>query len=98
MLIKKDESGKKMEPIEEATVDTPSEYAEVIEVFGSAGGEMADMFNAATRLISFSRFHAGNDGLAHAPAQRDARRGQHVPPFLECGPYRGDFNGRRTAR
>ena len=45
VLIKKDEQGRKLEPIEEATVDVPSEYAgKAIEVFGSAGGEMADMF------------------------------------------------------
>ena len=45
VLIKKDESGRKLEPIEEATVDVPSEYAgKAIEVFGSAGGEMSDMY------------------------------------------------------
>jgi GTP-binding protein len=44
VLFKKDAQGTRTEPIEEATVDVPSEYAgKVIEVFGSAGGEMRDM-------------------------------------------------------
>ena len=57
VLIKKDEAGRKLEPIEEATVDVPSEYAgKAIEVFGGAGGEMSDMFQRGdqTHLVSKS--------------------------------------------
>jgi GTP-binding protein len=44
VLFKRLPDGTITEPIEEATVDVPAEYAgKVIEVFGSAGGEMADM-------------------------------------------------------
>ena len=44
VIIKTDEHGHKLEPIEEATVEVPSEYAgKAIEVFGNAGGEMTDM-------------------------------------------------------
>lgn len=57
MLIKKDESGRKLEPIEEATVDVPSEYAgKAIEVFGSAGGEMSDMYQRGDQTHLVSRF------------------------------------------
>ena len=55
VLIKKDESGRKLEPIEEATVDVPSEYAgKAIEVFGSAGGTMG----LRTRLLNVTRGEA----------------------------------------
>ena len=44
VIIKTDEHGKKLEPVEQAVVDVPAEYAgKVIEIFGSAGGEMTDM-------------------------------------------------------
>jgi GTP-binding protein len=43
-VILKKEKGVTLEPIEQAVVDVPSEYAgKVIEIFGSRGGEMADM-------------------------------------------------------
>ncbi|HHJ98969.1 MAG TPA: GTP-binding protein, partial [Actinobacteria bacterium] len=43
-VIVKHDGNKKLEPIEQAVVDVPSEYAgKVIEIFGSRGGEMTDM-------------------------------------------------------
>lgn len=54
VLIKKDEKGNKLEPIEEATVDTPSEYAgKCIEVFGSAAAKCPICISAAdqTHLV-----------------------------------------------
>ncbi|MDP2400675.1 MAG: GTP-binding protein, partial [Actinomycetota bacterium] len=43
-VILKQEGGRKLEPIEQAVVDVPSVHAgKVIEIFGSAGGEMVDM-------------------------------------------------------
>ena len=44
VVYKVDENGNKLEPIEEATVDVPNDYAgKVIEVLGTAGGIMEDM-------------------------------------------------------
>ncbi|MGZ6580236.1 MAG: GTP-binding protein, partial [Gaiellaceae bacterium] len=44
VIIKHGEHGRKLEPIETAVVDVPSEYAgKVIEIFGARSGEMKDM-------------------------------------------------------
>ena len=96
VLIKTDESGNKLEPIEEATVDVPSESAgKVIEVFGLAGGEMTDMFSRGeqTHLV-FKIPSRGTMGLRTKVL--NATRGEAVMfhHFSEYGPYRGDFVGR----
>ncbi len=98
VIVKKDENGKKLEPIEEATVDVPSEYAgKVIEVFGLAGGEMTDMFSRdeQTHLV----FHIPTRGTMGLRTRvMNATRGEAVMfhHFLEYGAYRGDFVGRRS--
>lgn len=96
VLIKKDESGNKLEPIEEATVDVPSEYAgKVIEVFGLAGGEMKDMItrDEQTHLV-FKIPSRGTMGLRTRVL--NATRGEAIMfhHFSEYGAYRGDFTGR----
>ncbi len=96
VLIKTDEAGNKMEPIEEATVEVPSEYAgKVIEVFGLAGGEMTDMIarGEQTHLV-FRIPSRGTMGLRTRVL--NATRGEAIMfhHFSEYGAYRGDFIGR----
>lgn len=98
VLIKKNEKGQKLEPIEEATVDVPSEYAgKAIEVFGSAGGEMADMFQRGdqTHLV-FKIPSRGTMGLR--TRLLNVTRGEAVMfhHFSEYGVYRGEFQGRKN--
>ncbi len=96
VIIKTDDAGNKLEPIEEATVDVPSEYAgKVIEVFGLAGGEMTDMITRGeqTHLV-FKIPSRGTMGLRTRVL--NATRGEAVMfhHFSEYGAYRGEFSGR----
>ncbi|RDB59661.1 translational GTPase TypA [Gordonibacter sp. 28C] len=98
VLIKKDEGGRKLEPIEEATVDVPSEYAgKAIEVFGSAGGEMSDMFQRGeqTHLV-FKIPTRGTMGLRTRLLNATRGEATMFHHFSEYGPFRGDFNGRKN--
>jgi GTP-binding protein len=98
VIIKKDENGNLLEPIEEATVDVPSEYAgKVIEVFGLAGGEMTDMYqrNEQTHLV-FKIPSRGTMGLRTRVL--NVTRGEAIMfhHFSEYGAYRGEFGGRKN--
>ena len=98
VLIKKDKDGRKLEPIEEASVDVPSEYAgKAIEVFGSAGGEMADMFQRGdqTHLV-FKIPTRGTMGLRTRLLNVTRGEATMFHHFSEYGPFRGDFNGRKN--
>ncbi len=98
VLLKKDENGNKVEPIEEATVDVPAEYAgKVIEIFGSAGGEMSDMIQRGNQThLVFKIPTRGTMGLRTRIL--NGTRGEAVMfhHFFEYGPYRGDFGGRQN--
>jgi GTP-binding protein len=98
VLFKKNAAGEKTEPIEEATVDVPSEYAgKVIEAFGSSGGEMLDMAQREehTHLV-FRIPTRGTMGLRTRIL--NVTRGEAVlfHRFSEYGPYRGDITGRKN--
>ena len=98
VLIKKDADGHKLEPIEEATVDVPSEYAgKVIEVFGSAGGEMTDMFQRGdqTHLV-FKIPSRGTMGLRTRLLNATRGEATMFHHFSEYGRYKGDFSGRKN--
>lgn len=98
VLIKKDEKGNKLEPIEEATVDTPSEYAgKCIEVFGSAGGEMTDMYQRGdqTHLV-FKIPSRGTMGLRTKLLNVSRGEATMFHHFSEYGLYRGEFSGRKN--
>ena len=98
VLIKKDESDRKLEPIEEATVDVPSEYAgKAIEVFGSAGGEMSDMYQRGdqTHLV-FKIPSRGTMGLRTRLLNVTRGEATMFHHFSEYGPYRGEMNGRKN--
>ncbi|WP_350455321.1 translational GTPase TypA [Slackia heliotrinireducens] len=98
VIIKTDEQGRKLEPIEEATVDVPSEYAgKVIEVFGNAGGEMTDMFTREdqTHLV-FKIPSRGTMGLKTRLLNATHGEANMFHHFSEYGAYRGEFAGRKN--
>jgi GTP-binding protein len=87
-----------MEPIEEATVETPSEYAgKCIEVFGTAGGEMLDMVSKGdqTQLV-FKIPTRGTMGLRTRLLNATRGEANMFHRFSEYGPYRGEYAGRRN--
>lgn len=96
VLMKTDDNGNRLEPIEEATVNVPGEYAgKTIEVFGNAGGEMTDMIQrgAQTHLV----FKIPTRGIMGLRTRLlNATRGEAVlfHRFAEYGPCRGGFSGR----
>jgi GTP-binding protein len=98
VIMKKDERGNLMEPIEEATVETPSEYAgKCIEVFGTAGGEMLDMVSKGdqTQLV-FKIPTRGTMGLRTRLLNATRGEANMFHRFSEYGPYRGEYAGRRN--
>ena len=98
VIMKKDEHGNLMEPIEEATVETPSEYAgKCIEVFGTAGGEMLDMVSKGdqTQLV-FKIPTRGTMGLRTRLLNATRGEANMFHRFSEYGPYRGEYAGRRN--
>jgi GTP-binding protein len=96
VLYKKDEQGHKLEPIEEATVETPSEYAgKVIELFGTAGGEMSDMVQRDSQThLTFMIPARCIMGLRNRILNATRGEGIFFHRFYEYGPFRGDLGGR----
>ncbi|MBQ9042740.1 MAG: translational GTPase TypA [Eggerthellaceae bacterium] len=98
VVFKEDESGAKLEPIEEATVDVPSEYAgKAIEVFGNAGGEMTDMYQRGedTHLV-FKIPTRGTMGLRTRLLNVTRGEATMFHHFSEYGPYRGEMAHRKN--
>ena len=98
VVIKTDEAGNKFEPIEEATVDVPSEYAgKAIEVFGNAGGEMPDMYQRGddTHLV-FKIPTRGTMGLRTRLLNATRGEATMFHHFSEYGPYRGEMAHRKN--
>ncbi len=96
VLYKKDEKGHTLEPIEEATVETPSEYAgKVIELFGTAGGEMSDMVQRDTQThLTFMIPARCIMGLRNRILNATRGEGIFFHRFYDYGPFRGDLGGR----
>ncbi|MCL2889359.1 MAG: GTP-binding protein, partial [Eggerthellaceae bacterium] len=98
VIFKKDEQGRLCEPIEEATVDVPSEYAgKVIEIFGSLGAEMVDMVQREAQMhLAFYIPTRATMGLRTSIL--NATRGEAIlfHRFSEYGPYRGELAGRKN--
>ncbi len=96
VIIKTDEHGKKLEPIEAAVVDVPSEYAgKVIEVFGTRGGEMVDMI--VRENITHLEFRIASRGVMGLRTRiLNVTRGEAIlfHHFSEYGPFQGDLGGR----
>ncbi len=98
VVFKTDDAGNKLEPIEEATVDVPSEYAgKAIEVFGNAGGEMTDMFQRGddTHLV-FKIPTRGTMGLRTRLLNVTRGEATMFHHFSEYGPYRGEMAHRKN--
>ena len=98
VIIKKDEHGKKMEPIEQAVVDVPSEFAgKVIEIFGSRSGEMKDMILRGEHThLEFKIPTRGVMGLRTRILNATRGEGILFHHFAEYGPYKGDLGGRQN--
>ena len=98
VVYKTAEDGTKLEPIEEATVDVPNEYAgKAIEVMGTAGGIMEHMASDETMThLSFSIPSRGTMGLKTRIL--NATHGEAVlfHHFKEYGPYTGEMAGRKN--
>ena len=84
--------------IEEATVDVPNDYSgKAIEVMGTAGGIMEDMFSDESMThLTFSIPSRGTMGLKTRIL--NATHGEAVlfHHFREYGPYSGEMDGRKN--
>ena len=98
VLFKKDESGNLQEPIEQAVVECPDEYAgKVIEVFGNAGGTMTSMeTGTSVTHLEFRIPTRGIMGLKNRILNVTHGEGVFYHTFLEYGPYAGEIGGRKN--
>ena len=98
VLIKKDENGNRIEPIEQAVVECPSEYSgKVIEVFGNASGTMTSMEQGETIChIEFRIPTRGIMGLKNRILNVTHGEGVFYHTFLEYGPFVGDLGTRNN--
>ena len=98
VIIKTDEHGKKLEPIELAVVDVPSESAgKVIEIFGANGGEMSDMVQRDDQVhLEFKIPSRGVMGLRTRILNATRGEATLFHHFSEYGPHRGDLGGRQN--
>ena len=95
-VIMKREAGALLEPIEQAVVDVPSDYAgKVIEIFGSAGGEMVDLVQRDEHVhLEFRIPSRGVMGLRTRILNGTRGEATLFHHFSEYGPHRGDVGGR----
>lgn len=95
-VILKQEGGKTFEPIEQAVVDVPSEYAgKVIEIFGSRSGEMTDMVQRDEHVhLEFKIPSRGVMGLRTRILNATRGEATLFHHFAEYGPFKGDLGGR----
>ena len=98
VVYKYTETGEKLEPIEEATVDVPNEYAgKAIEVMGNAGGIMEDMSSDdAMTHLTFKIPSRGTMGLKTSILNATHGEAQLFHHFFEYGPYAGEMPGRKN--
>ena len=98
VVYKTAEDGTKLEPIAEATVDVPNEYAgKAIEVMGTAGGIMEHMASDETMThLSFSIPSRGTMGLKTRILNATHGEAMLFHHFKEYGPYTGEMAGRKN--
>jgi GTP-binding protein len=98
VIIRTDDHGKKLEPIELAVVDVPAEYAgKVIEIFGSNGGEMTDMVQRDEHVhLEFKIPSRGVMGLRTRILNATRGEATLFHHFAEYGSYRGEIGGRQN--
>ena len=98
VLIKKDETGNRIEPIEQAVVECPGEYSgKVIELFGNASGTMTNMEQGETIChIEFKIPTRGIMGLKNRILNVTHGEGVFYHTFLEYGPFAGELGVRNN--
>ena len=98
VLYKKGENGERLEPVEQAVVECPNEYAgKVIECFGNSSGQMVSMETGATQThLEFNIPTRGIMGLKTRIMNVTHGEGVFYHTFLEYGPYAGDVGGRKN--
>ena len=98
VLFKNDENGNRQEPIEQAVVECPDEYAgKVIEIFGNAGGTMTSMETGkSVTHVEFRIPTRGIMGLKNRILNVTHGEGVFYHTFLEYGPYAGEIGGRKN--
>ena len=98
VLIKKDENGNRIEPIEQAVVECPGEYSgKVIELFGNASGTMTNMEQGETIChIEFKISTRGIMGLKNRILNVTHGEGVFYHTFLEYGPFAGELGVRNN--
>ena len=98
VLFKKDENGNLQEPVEQAVVECPDEYAgKVIEIFGNSGGTMTSMeTGTSVTHVEFRIPTRGIMGLKNRILNVTHGEGVFYHPFLEYGPYAGEIGGRKN--
>ena len=98
VLFKKDENGNLQEPVEQAVVECPDEYAgKVIEIFGNSGGTMTSMeTGSSVTHVEFRIPTRGIMGLKNRILNVTHGEGVFYHTFLEYGPYAGEIGGRKN--
>ena len=98
VLIKKDENGNRIEPIEQAVVECPGEYSgKVIELFGNASGTMTNMEQGENIChIEFKIPTRGIMGLKNRILNVTHGEGIFYHTFLEYGPFAGELGVRNN--
>ncbi|MDO5120405.1 MAG: EF-Tu/IF-2/RF-3 family GTPase, partial [Coriobacteriales bacterium] len=98
VLFKKGPDGTMFEPIEQAVVECPNDYAgKVIEVFGNAGGTMVDMASGVSQThLEFKIPTRGIMGLKNRILNVTHGEAVFYHTFLEYGPFAGDIGGRQN--
>ena len=98
VLIKKDENGNRIEPIEQAVVECPGEYSgKVIELFGNASGTLTNLEQGdAICHIEFKIPTRGIMGLKNRILNVTHGEGVFYHTFLEYGPFAGEIGVRNN--
>ena len=98
VLFKKDENGNLQEPVEQAVVECPDEYAgKVIEIFGNSSGTMTSMeTGTSVTHVEFRIPTRGIMGLKNRILNVTHGEGVFYHTFLEYGPYAGEIGGRKN--
>lgn len=98
VLFKKDENGNLQEPVEQAVVECPDEYAgKVIKIFGNSGGTMTSMeTGTSVTHVEFRIPTRGIMGLKNRILNVTHGEGVFYHTFLEYGPYAGEIGGRKN--
>ena len=98
VLIKEDENGNRIEPIEQAVVECPGEYSgKVIALFGNASGTLTNLEQGDTIChIEFKIPTRGIMGLKNRILNVTHGEGVFYHTFLEYGPFAGEIGVRNN--